>query len=418
MNVIYNTDVNGIIRNTLSIANPRIAYHGEVVGYIIYKMLKYECLCSEKDIMDFTMIGFLHDFGLYKIENLRNVAEYETNNLWEHSIYGYLFLKYLSPLENKAEIILYHHLDFKLYKSVKSRYMKIVEFLALADNLDKFLRTGKKEFWKEYFMKYRDIKFSARAIDLFTEAQAEQNIIGKLADGSYKEELSDFGKSKAFTEYYKKKFLQMLAYTIDFRSEHTVIHTFSTVAFAEKIAGLLHMSEREITCVYYGALLHDLGKHGIPIWILEAPRKLSDTEMKIMKAHVQITAKILKGTVIDEVYEIAVRHHEKLDGSGYYRGLKEKDFTLAQKIVMVADIISALHGKRSYKDKMDYEEIKRILLEETAANHLCSKVVDCALDNFNTIIKSFEKEKEEIVGMYIQIKEQYGLIYEKFKAFE
>ncbi len=96
MNVIYSTDVAEIIRKTLSVANSSIADHGEITGYILYKMLKYECLCSEKDLVDFTMIGILHDFGLYKVENLKNVAEHETKSLWEHSIYGYLFLKYLS----------------------------------------------------------------------------------------------------------------------------------------------------------------------------------------------------------------------------------------------------------------------------------------------------------------------------------
>ena len=411
-------DVSEIIRKTLSIANPSIADHGEIVGYILYKMLKYECLCSEKDIVDFTMLGILHDFGLYKVENLKNVAEHEANNLWEHSIYGYLFLKYLSPFGNKADVILYHHLDYRLYDKINSRYMRIVEYLSFADMFDNVTRIKKGYFPREYFKMYRDIKYSGRAIDLFLKAEAEQNIIGKLADGSYKEELRRLGKSKAFTETYKKKLLQMLAYLIDFRSECTVIHTFSTVAFAEALAKLFCMDSQEAGCVYYGALLHDLGKIGIPISILEAPRKLTDKEMEVMKTHVQITEQILKDTVINDIYEIAIRHHEKLDRSGYHRGLPGEELTLPQRIVIVADIISALHGKRSYKDKMDGNEIKKILSEETKAGRLCQKVVSCALDNFDAIIRKFEKEKEEIVGTYMQIKEQYGQIYEMFREFE
>ena len=93
-------------------------------------------------------------------------------------------------------------------------------------------------------------------------------------------------------------------------------------------ARILGMSEEQIRQIYYGALLHDLGKIGIPVEILEFPGKLSPQAMNIMRTHVNITEEILGGTIDPAITKIAIRHHEKLDGSGYPRGLKANELTL------------------------------------------------------------------------------------------
>lgn len=138
--------------------------------------------------------------------------------------------------------------------------------------------------------------------------------------------------------------------------------------------------------------------------------------MRIMKAHVQITEMILSGLVNNDVLQIAVRHHEKLDGSGYHRGLTEKELTLPQQIVAVADILSALYGKRSYKDSFDSDLIKKILNED-ADNHKISKsTVDCLMRNYDSVIKKYEEQKGETVGLYLNIKQQYEEISKKFEG--
>ncbi len=72
--------------------------------------------------------------------------------------------------------------------------------------------------------------------------------------------------------------------------------------------------------------------------------------MKIMRSHVSITEDILGGTIAPDITKIAVRHHEKLDGSGYPRGLTEKELSMEEQVVAIADIVSALLGTRSYKE--------------------------------------------------------------------
>ena len=102
-----------IIRRTLSMVNRNIVNHGEVVGYIVSKMLEYERVYTHAEIVNYTMVAMLHDIGMYREENIKNVADFENIVVWEHSVYGYLFLKYFTPLGNLADIVLYHHLAYK-----------------------------------------------------------------------------------------------------------------------------------------------------------------------------------------------------------------------------------------------------------------------------------------------------------------
>ena len=423
MSVISSKDVNEIIRKTLGIINNKIMHHGEITGYILYKMMEYENTYTEQhyteqELVDYTMLGILHDIGLYKEDDVKNVTDFETKNLWPHSIYGFLFLKYLSPMGDKAEIILYHHLDYNRHNMIQSRYMHIIELLSLADRMDTFMNMKSEKMEPDYFTKYRDTKFSGAALDLFHKAEERYGITQNLINGKYREELDELLAKRAFSEQYKRGFLEMLVYTIDFRSEHTVIHTLATVHFAEQLGRLARISGKDLRDLHYGALLHDLGKIAIPLNILESTGRLSDDEMKIMKAHVRITEMILEGIVDDAVLQIAVRHHEKLDGTGYHKGLKAEDLTLSQQIIAVADILSALYGKRSYKEAFSKEKILDIMNGDADNGKINRNVVTSLERNYDKIIKEFEKEKENTIGLYLKIKEQYAIISERFKVFE
>ncbi len=423
MSVISSKDVYQIIRKTLGIINNKIMDHGEITGYILYKMMEYENTYTdqkytEQEMVDYTMLGILHDIGLYKEDDVKKVTDFETKNLWPHSIYGFLFLKYLSPIGDRAEVILYHHLDYNRYGMIQSRYLHVIELLNLADKMDTVLHLKDEKLEPDYFAKYRNVKFSGAALDLFQKAEKCYGITENLMNGKYREELDVLLAKRAFSEQYKKGFLEMLVYTIDFRSEHTVIHTLATVNFAEQLGRLSRVSGKDLRDLHYGALLHDLGKIAIPLHILESTGRLSDDEMKVMKAHVRITEMILEGVVDDDVLQIAVRHHEKLDGTGYHKGLSAADMTLPQQIIAVADILSALYGKRSYKEAFSKEKILDIMNSDADKGKINRGVVTTLERNYDNIIKEFEKEKENTIGLYLKIKEQYAVMIERFKQFD
>ena len=416
--VIHSKDVYNVIRRTFEIMDVKIMQHGEVTAFLLYKILQVEGAYSEQEMVEYAMIGMMHDIGIIKTGYGGTILEREYNSVWAHSIYGYLFLRYLSPIGNKAEIVLYHHLPYRLHGKIKSPYMKVTEYLTLADKMDVYMRMEGQEIDKDQFAQNVYAEFAPRAVEMFNRAQQKYNVMGMIKDGSYKEELDNLFQNANFSEKYKKGFLEMLIYSIDFRSQQTVVHTLATTTFAVELGRLMRVPTTDLQVLYYGALLHDIGKIAIPLRILEAPRRLNDEEMRIMKAHVIISEKILRGVISDEVLEVAIRHHEKLDGSGYHRGLKGDELTPLQRTVAVADILSALYGKRSYKDSFEPEKIKSILEGDAKAGKICPKVVSVAVSNFDTIIADYEKQRSNTLGIYEKILEQYDIIYERFKVYD
>ena len=203
----------------------------------------------------------------------------------------------------------------------------------------------------------------------------------------------------------------MLAYSIDFRSEYTVTHTVTTVGISVEIARLLNYSHGDRERIYYGALLHDVGKIAIPLEILEYPGKLSPQAMKIMKTHVQISEDILRGAVADDICEIAIRHHEKLDGSGYHRGLSAAELTEGQQIVAIADVLSALRQRRSYKEAFPKEKIIEVLKEQSEKGKLCPVICNLVIDHYDAVMENADSSCEAFLSVYDNLLLEYERIY-------
>lgn len=416
--LVSTKDIYNVVRRTLEVMDAQILWHGEITGYLFYNILKAEGIYTEMDLAEYTLIGMLHDLGMIKTGYEGGILQCESTNIWAHSIYGYLFLKNLSPVDDKAEIVLYHHLPYKLHSQIKSRYMKVTEYLTLADKMAVFLRMGEDKAEQTIYMRQAQGELSAKALELFQIAQTRFDVLGKLKNHEYQKELEKLFDRISFTERQKRGFLDMLIYAIDFRSQPTVIHTMSTRTFALELGRLMRVPAVDLQILYYGSLLHDIGKIAIPISILEAPRRLTEEEMQIMRGHVVMTDKILRGVMDERIVNVAAKHHEKLDGSGYPKGISASELSMLERIIAVADILSALYGKRSYKDAFPPEKIKEILLEDAEQGKICRKVVQAALSHYDEIIRTYEKQRDVTMERYMEIVNQYDNIYERFKEFD
>jgi HD-GYP domain-containing protein (c-di-GMP phosphodiesterase class II) len=113
------------------------------------------------------------------------------------------------------------------------------------------------------------------------------------------------------------------------------------------------------------ALLHDIGKLSVPNSILEKPGKLTGEEWKVVKAHPFYTLEILNRIPgFQRLSQDAAAHHEKLDGSGYWRGWGSDQLSRYARILAVADIFDALHAKRPYRDGLPIEKVFEILRQD------------------------------------------------------
>ena len=125
----------------------------------------------------------------------------------------------------------------------------------------------------------------------------------------------------------------------------------------------------------YAALLHDVGKLGVPEAILNKPAKLDPEEWEVMYTHPQVGVKILKPLhSFDEIKDWILYHHERIDGKGYFK-LSEKEIPLASKIIAIVDTYSAITMRRSYKEKKSHEQAITIM-EEVAGAQLGKELLD------------------------------------------
>ncbi len=150
-----------------------------------------------------------------------------------------------------------------------------------------------------------------------------------------------------------------VARAVDAKDVRTAHHSQRVSEYAVLLAQEMGFSEEECENIRKTALLHDIGKIGIPDAILNKPSRLTDEEYTIMKTHVTRGAEILKGfTMIDHVIEGALYHHERYDGRGYVSGLSGEDIPLYGRIIAVADTFDAMTQNRVYRNRQDMEYVR------------------------------------------------------------
>lgn len=135
------------------------------------------------------------------------------------------------------------------------------------------------------------------------------------------------------------------------------MHGWRTGQLASAIAKEMGYDEDGIKQVYFAAFFHDIGKIEIPESILNKPGVLSDHERAIMQKHPELGYKILKDLRSESFFaEVALQHHERLNGSGYPHGLQAGDINFIAKIVSVADVVDAMISQQVYRPEKNMDD--------------------------------------------------------------
>lgn len=403
-----------LIKRILTILNEKFTSHGLRVAYIMLKICEYSNIPKDLEMRKLIEICIFHDIGAYNTEEVKDMLRFETVRPLQHSTYGYLFLKYLSSLGDYSEIILYHHTKYQDRNNYQSDYIDRAIQIHFIDRVDISNMNYKSE--KEVLSNLKRLSgtwFNPEDVNLFMEANEKYNIIQHLRDETYEQEIIDFYKNFSYDFDGIIDVLKMLVYSIDFRSEQTVIHTIASAVMSRYLGKKFSLSAKEQDSLYFGALLHDIGKICVPIEILESKHRLSEDEMAIMRNHVVETGNIIRGFVPEDILRIAVRHHERCDGKGYPLGLDENSLTISEKIVSVSDVFCALVEKRSYKNQLNKSEVMEIMQSMADERAFDSEIVRVAIDCYDIILEEVTLVAKEIRGKYENLKREYLEVIEQ-----
>ncbi|MFP4039581.1 MAG: HD domain-containing phosphohydrolase [Desulfosudaceae bacterium] len=176
--------------------------------------------------------------------------------------------------------------------------------------------------------------------------------------------------------------IKAMATTLEFRDPYTVGHQQRVADLAAAIGEKLGLDDDRLEALYIASMVHDIGKISVPAEILNKPGSLTSIEFSLIKTHAETGHKILKEINFPwPIAEIVHQHHERIDGSGYPRGLREKDLTLEARIITVADVVEAMASHRPYRPALSIESA----LGEVKANqdrYYSAEVVDACLAVF------------------------------------
>ncbi len=151
--------------------------------------------------------------------------------------------------------------------------------------------------------------------------------------------------------------LRALVAALDTRDSETGGHSERVTMIALSIGHQMKLDQKLIQQIHWGALLHDVGKIGVPDQILRKPGPLTEEEWKIMRAHPQIGFQMLQGIpFLQPVLDVVLHHHERFDGSGYPSGLAGENIPLSARIFSVADTFDAMTNDRPYRKAFSQDE--------------------------------------------------------------
>ena len=157
---------------------------------------------------------------------------------------------------------------------------------------------------------------------------------------------------------------EALASAIDAKDPYTHGHSTRVAMYSTQIAREAHKTDEECEQVYFAALLHDVGKIGIPSAVINKPGRLTDEEFAQIKQHPVLGAQILSSIQQSPYLSIGAHyHHERYDGRGYPTGMKGEDIPDIARIIAVADSYDAMTSKRSYRDPIPQQKVREELVQ-------------------------------------------------------
>ncbi len=200
-------------------------------------------------------------------------------------------------------------------------------------------------------------------------------------------------------ERFVDKTLETLAQTIDRRDPLTAGHSMRVTNYSLLVGQGMTIPDDDIDVLRYSAMMHDYGKIGVPEAVLWKNGRLTPDEYALVQQHANITYELLSNLPftrrLASVPFVASCHHEKVDGSGYYRGLKGDDIPFLSRIIAVADVFDALTSVRHYRNRMPIDKVSEIM-QSGKDNHFEGGCVDAFYQlPAHRVIKVMESERAE-----------------------
>ncbi len=371
----------------------------EIKGLILHSFdaAKFAASLSSIFNLDRTkayLLGLLHDFGLIIYSRLAREEKLldELNNVTKngrysfkldsfvrkldksntHSMISYTLAKSVGLFREEELMGLLHH--HGVSEKIGDEAKLWAEILIISDKTVQTFRTEISKGMVEALKSTIDVIETSEVSNVVKSAAKDvlrdiNTSVMIFDERPYIEEFIDTDIEINFTQLLQ--FLKILVMFVDFRSPYTRKHTLNISELSYDLCQKLCRTYPDSLTLYAAGLIHDFGKIRTPLSILHKPGKLDEVEYHIMKMHISDTYRIFKNVnELSEIVQIAVYHHERLDGSGYPFGLTEDELPMKARILQVADVFVALTEERPYRKAMSYDEALNVIKKQVEMGKL------------------------------------------------
>lgn len=397
------------LSDAMDLASPSLAQHQQRTAFIVWEMGKAARLSEERLEKNF-MAALLHDIGALSVEEKISLHNFEIKDVETHCIRGEFLLEKVPWLKDEAQIIRFHHREWQDRKeSIETHFVFESQVLALADYLERLINRNQyilhqHEDIISKIKSHTNSLFHSHIVELLlTASDREEFWLDLVSNRLYSLLLHDGPFRKIEIELSSISLIaELFRNIIDFRSRFTATHSSGVAASASILSRLFGLTGTETELMEVAGNLHDIGKLAIPNSILDKPGKLTKEEMAVMKSHTYFTYSVIN-TIggLQQIAEWAAYHHEKLDGSGYPFHCKADELSTGARILMVADIFTALAEDRPYRKGMSREGIRQIIKQFSDRQLLDTKIVNLLFENFDEIF-SHVAEKQAVAREFYE----------------
>ena len=385
-------DIYMALSRSIDYVDKDIGCHNKRVAYIAGCIAQCMGLSSD-EIKNTVVAGSLHDIGVLKEVEFKELADFQYGNGVDHHCeMGYRLLNSCQSSQHLAQAIRYHHVDFtSAEENISGENIPLTSYIIhVADRVDVLINRRKdfllqKDDVLATIKKYSGKRFDPEIVQCFEEVSAKESFWFDLQFDNIDDKIQSLifhNLTLSLDDIHEIS--RLFTKIIDFRSRFTATHSTSVANVARELGLVLNISKRECLMLDIAGHLHDIGKLAIPLTILEKQGSLTKEEWIIMKRHAYFTYTIL--TVIDSpefriINEWASYHHERQDGRGYPFKITKDNLTIGSRIMAVADMFTALAEERPYRSAMDDNTIMSAM-NKAKKDLLDPLIVEAILDNY------------------------------------
>lgn len=383
------------LSSSLDFNQEGIYRHHQRVAYISAVLAEELGLTYGEKELTFTA-SIIHDLGANTWKEKQKLAEFEIEDPWDHCQIGFEAADKVGYLSPAAHIILHHHNRFAGANKSGLRGTKIplsARIIHLADRVDVLLKPDVHVLKQNDNIIGRITKLSGSVFDpdltaLFHDIGQRESFWLELISPNPLHNQTPGLKTLSIdlNEEEVRQTAEMFAKMIDQKSTFTYRHSRSVTKVAVHLAKAAGFDPEMVFIMEMAGLLHDLGKLSLPDEILEKPDSLTPEEFAVIKQHTYYTFRILQeGGLPSPIPEWAAYHHEKLNGKGYPFHLDASQIPKGSRIMSVADVFTALHEDRPYRQGMKRSEIEHVMYKMVQDSSLDRKMTKLLFEVYNQI---------------------------------